>query len=172
MTDRVDPSQYAFTAGDPDFSAFEPDTAGTPNAPQTDPEGVYAAADELNGYPDHAGPTDPLSVRPADYYTRGRTVTRETGQPFPFATSAPLYFQDGYLAGYSLRDTGNAGAVVEFRDGADPSGKLLWAAAVPAGGAAGDWFLPGGILFARGLYAQVVSGTVTGTAIVARELIL
>jgi len=173
MADRIDPSQYGFTAGDPATGTPDPDTTIINDQIQAAPDGVYADATELVGYPDHANPRDLLSVHPGDFFVQAPTPTREVGQPFPFQISCPVYFADGYLAGVNVRETsGTATALVNLRDGGDSGGRVILSYALSAGQGVFDWVLPGGIPFARGLYVEVASGTVTGTAYVARTILV
>lgn len=173
MTDRQDTSQYAFTAGPDDGIAALP--AGTIDANQyTDsPDGIYADAGDMIGYPDHANPQDLMSVRPADFFTQAPSPARETGQPFPFQVSTPLYFADGYLAGVNVRETtGTVRALVNLRDGADVGGNILATYSLSPGESARDWLLPGGIPFTRGLYLDIASGSAAGIVYVSRTVLV
>jgi hypothetical protein len=68
----------------------------------------------------------------------------------------------GQLAGYSLRETAGAAAVVRLRDGVDASGDIIVTVALPANGSANQWYLPHGIAFTAGLFVEVASGAVEG----------
>lgn len=68
----------------------------------------------------------------------------------------------GQLAGYGLRETAGAPAVVRLLNGVDTGGDLLVPISLAAGESVRDWFLPHGISFGAGLYVQVLSGTIEG----------
>jgi hypothetical protein len=173
MTDRVDPSQYGFTGGLEDGVAFLPDSGIEAVQPQTAPDGVYATPDELTRHPDHANPQDLMSVYPRDFFVQAPTPTRETGQPFPFQTSTPVYFADGYLAGVNVRETtGVSTALVNLRDGGDVGGNIVASSSLAPAESARDWLLPGGIPFSRGLYIEIATGTATGIAYVSRTVLV
>lgn len=173
MSDRVDPSQYGFTGGPDDGVPFLPDSGIEAVQPQDAPDGVYATAEQLAGHPDHANPQDLMSVRPGDFFVQAPTPTRETGQPFPFQVSTPVYFADGYLAGVNVRETtGAATALVNLRDGGDVGGNIIASYSLAASESARDWLLPGGIPFTRGLYIEIASGTATGIAYVSRTVLV
>lgn len=171
MADRNDPTQYrdAVPAGPQPF----PDTSVTDQDSQSVADGVYADATDLVGYHDHGTVPDLLHQQPGLSYSQPEPVTRETGQPYPFAVSGPVYFDAGYIAGFTVRETsGAAAAVVNLRDGSDASAPLLATIALPSGTGAQEWFLPGGIKFTRGLYVDVAAGSAIGVVYTARTITL
>jgi len=69
----------------------------------------------------------------------------------------------GRLAGWSLRESAGAVAVVRLRDGADAGAELVAVVNLPAGGSSTQWLLPGGASLGNGLFADV-TGSVEGVA--------
>lgn len=68
----------------------------------------------------------------------------------------------GRLAGYSIRETAGAVAVVRLRDGVDAGGDLIAPIALAANASSAWWFMPHGISFGAGLFLEVVAGAVEG----------
>lgn len=161
MTDRVDPSQYGFTAGPPDGIAFLPDSGITDVQVQDSPDGVYA--EDLAGYPDHANPQDLLSVRPGDFYTQApiKPEKRVVYRPVSPAGGI-LVIGTGALAGFSFRETAGATAVLRLRDGNSTSGDIISVASFAANESIRDWFALPGITYKYGVYIEVVSGAIEG----------
>lgn len=67
-----------------------------------------------------------------------------------------------HYAGFSLRETGAAPAVVRIRAGSS-TGRFLELINLPADGAAGDWYGPNPIDAPGGIYVEIVSGAVEGS---------
>ena len=80
--------------------------------------------------------------------------------------SAPLRY-----CGFSLRDTGGAGAVVRLYDNTAASGKIVETISLAPGESRSEYYADedhqGGVWCATGLYFSVVSGTVEGSVRVA-----
>lgn len=76
-------------------------------------------------------------------------------------TSSP-----GLIAGYSMRETAGARAIIQFRDGADTASdaNLLVTISLNPLESTRDWFMPTGILCRYGLYAEIVAGQIVGSA--------
>lgn len=92
-----------------------------------------------------------------------------TPRPIRANQSGPLSTSAGRLAGYSLRETsGTDAAVIRLRDGEDTSddGNILITLALAAGASADRWLMPLGVSFTAGLFAEIVSGAVEGTAFI------
>lgn len=68
----------------------------------------------------------------------------------------------GFYAGFSLRETAGAAAVVRLWDNTSAAGKLIATIALPASSSK-DFSVPAGVAFATGLFAEIVSGTVEGS---------
>lgn len=164
MADRLDPSQYGFTAGNPDGAAFLPDSTITTVQTQDAPDGVYADAADMAGYPDHANPQDPMSVRPRDYFTQAPTTARIVGNYRPISPfGGPVSPGTGLIAGFNLLETsGTTPAQVTIRDGNDPSAPVMLYIALGPGESTRDWYFPGGLKFRYGVYVQVVTGAIAG----------
>lgn len=86
--------------------------------------------------------------------------------PIVNSQSGTLSFSPGQIAGYSIRETAGARAVLRFRNGpeTDREQNILLTISLAAGESARDWFMPTGIPFDLGLYVEVVSGTIEGAA--------
>lgn len=70
----------------------------------------------------------------------------------------------GRLVGYALKETtGIATAELDLLDGTNVDGDLLAPITLAANQSVRDWFGPAGVSFGIGLYAQLVSGSITGT---------
>lgn len=87
-------------------------------------------------------------------------------RPIINGASMTLSGVPGLLAGYSVRETAGARAVLRFRDGADttaPDNILITMSLAPLESTR-DWFMPTGISYRMALYVEVVSGTIEGAA--------
>lgn len=87
-------------------------------------------------------------------------------RPIINSVSAVLSRSAGLFAGYSVRETDGARAVVRFRDGDDTTDQrniLLTISLAPLESTR-DWFMPSGIPYFTALYVEVVSGHVEGAA--------
>jgi hypothetical protein len=69
----------------------------------------------------------------------------------------------GTYWGLALRETAGSAAVVRVFDGTSAAGTVIDTISLAANGAASTW-LHGGIRFAAGVYVDVVSGSVEGSA--------
>jgi hypothetical protein len=79
------------------------------------------------------------------------------------AASAALLTTGAVVFGWSLIEpTGAAGAVALLIDGASADGDIAGAISIAAGGESIHSTTGRGVLFERGVYVQVVSGTLTG----------
>lgn len=67
------------------------------------------------------------------------------------------------LWGFSIRDTGGSGAVVNLREGAD-DGQIMFTVAVGTDASVNAVF-PRTVTFNGDCYVEVASGTITGTLI-------
>jgi hypothetical protein len=80
--------------------------------------------------------------------------------------SGMLSYSAGALVGYSVRETAGAPAVLRLRDGADTSDlrNVLQTVSLAARESARESFQPAGIGYDYGLYIEVVSGQIEGSA--------
>ena len=103
-----------------------------------------------------------------------RQIFTKNGQPVKGALALPvgtalnavamLSNSAGRLVGYALKEaTGVGTAELDLLDGTNVDGDLLVPITLAANQSVRDWFGPAGISFGRGLYAQLVSGSITGT---------
>ena len=80
------------------------------------------------------------------------------------AGSGELDNRGGWLHGWSIRETsGTTQAVLRLRDGGDANGELSVSISLAAGESTRDWF-DRGVRHVRGLFYELVSGTVEGAA--------
>jgi hypothetical protein len=168
VADRIDPSQFVFTAGAPDGTAALPSTAMTMDQIQQSPEGDYADAVELVGHPDHAeahgGRPDLLHEHPGRFYTQDPGKTQLVGiyraiSPFGGFLSAG----HGLIAGFNLHETtGVSPAFVKVHDGADIGAPTMLFISLGPGESTRDWYFPGGLKFRHGLYIEIVTGAIEG----------
>lgn len=84
--------------------------------------------------------------------------------------SGRLSNSPGRLAGYALRETAGAAAVVRLLDGPDANGDMLLSLSLAANESTRDWYLPGGISFTQGLFVVVVSGAIEGNVYLGTSL--
>lgn len=82
--------------------------------------------------------------------------------------SMALSFSPGLLAGYSLRETAGARAVVRLRDTSDGNtsreDNILITVSLAPYESTRDWFMPTGVEYRLGLYVEIVDGTIEGAA--------
>lgn len=86
--------------------------------------------------------------------------------PILNSQSGLISYLGGALIGYSVRETASNRAVLRFRDGAqtdDPANILLTISLAP-GESARDWYGALGVAYAYGLYVEIVSGQIEGSA--------
>lgn len=76
--------------------------------------------------------------------------------------SGSLSRSPGVVAGFALRETAGAPAVVKVYDSADANGDLILPVALLANQSLCQWLLPKGISYTLGLFVQVVSGSIEG----------
>lgn len=169
MSDRIDPSQYGFTAGPPDGIAFLPDSGISDVQVQDSPDGVYA--EDLAGYPDHANPQDLLSVRPGDFYTQAPTRPEKRVVYRPVSPAGGiLVIGHGALAGFSFRETAGNTAILRLRDGNSTSGDIIVTLSLAASESARDWFTLPGITYKYGIYIEVLAGAIEGALYLAENV--
>ena len=84
-------------------------------------------------------------------------------RPWPVAFSTS-FFGRTVLYGYALKEsTGTASAEVDFYGGNDTKGGLFIPITLQANESVVQWFGPQGLRFREGLYANLVSGAITGS---------
>lgn len=93
-------------------------------------------------------------------------MTRTEARPVP-AAGGPVSYSPGTFAGYSLRETAGAGAVVNVYDGSDNNGLLLATVALAANESATELLTPHGPAFAVGLFVELAAGQVAGAVYLA-----
>jgi hypothetical protein len=69
----------------------------------------------------------------------------------------------GRLVGWALRETAGATATAYLRDGVDAGGDIIVPISLSANESTRDVYIPGGLSFGRGLYLDVVTGSVEGS---------
>lgn len=86
--------------------------------------------------------------------------------PLLHSVSGPLSYSPGALVGYSFRETAGARAVFRLRDGAetDNPANVLQTVSLAPGESARETFQPDGITYIFGLYIEIVSGQIEGSA--------
>lgn len=99
-------------------------------------------------------------------------MPRGTVSPTAVTVTAAVRASAGRYCGFSLRDTGGAGAVVRIYDNASAaSGTIVETISLVAGESRAEYYADedgkGGVWCANGLYFSVVSGTVEGSVRVA-----
>jgi hypothetical protein len=78
-------------------------------------------------------------------------------------TTSKLMGGPGLLMGWGLLETtGAAAATIEIWDGGDTTGQLIVPIALSSAQSTRDWNSPDGILFSRGLFLNVLAGSVRG----------
>lgn len=76
--------------------------------------------------------------------------------------SNPISTSPGRIAGWSVRETAAATALIRLRDGTSATGDPIATIALTANQSVRDWFMPTGISFSNGLYVEVVFGAIEG----------
>lgn len=107
--------------------------------------------------PDTAVPTDPV----ADWLQRPALVA---GTPATAAAKL-LAGARGVLVGYAfIETTGTGAATFDLVDGLDANGPVVVPFALTPGQSTRDWFALPGIVIRRGLFLNVLTGSVRGSA--------
>jgi len=104
-----------------------------------------------------------------------RSVQQLGAEPRPLrGVSQSVSHSPGRLAGIQLRETsGTNPALIRLHDSAhtlDANGDLVIEYSLLPNESARDWFMPGGISFAYGLYVEVVLGTISGVVYLGNNL--
>lgn len=164
MADRLDPSQFVFTAGPQDGMAALPDTTMHNDQIQQSPEGDYAEPLELISYPDHADVPDLLHQHPGRFFTQAPAREQLVGIYRPISSYGGfLSAGNGLIAGFNLHETtGTASAFVKVHDGADANAPTMLFISLGPGESTRDWYFPGGLRYQSGLYIEIVSGAIEG----------
>jgi hypothetical protein len=166
MPDRTDPSQYNTAPAGENVKSFygnvSVDNYGIVQTPQ---ENGYATTDEFGDFRDPAEHPDYLQDNPGAYFTAISGVISQVGtyRPLPVG-SGIVQMGPGYLAGFSVYAIAGPLAVL-LHDGNDANSPII---AVMTGGT--SWFLPGGIRYFNGLYAELVSGTYRGSVLIRTDV--
>lgn len=95
-------------------------------------------------------------------------------QAFPATTTGTILISGrGVLTGWALKETtGAAVATLNIWDGTDNRGLLLAPVNLAANESTRDWFSDWGIAFSRGLFVEVLSGSVSGALwVIPQELV-
>lgn len=107
-----------------------------------------------------------------DIFTKnGRPVKGALALPVGTATNAVAMLGNsaGRLVGFALKETtGVNPAELDLLDGVNADGDILVPITLTAGQSTRDWYGPAGISFGRGLFAQLITGSVTGTVWIGR----
>lgn len=96
----------------------------------------------------------------------GRPVLGALALPVGTTTNALTMLSNsaGRVVGWALKETtGLATAELDLLDGTNTDGDLLAPITLAPSESVRDWFGPAGISFGRGLFAQLVSGSISGT---------
>ncbi len=162
MSDRIDPSQFVFTAGPADGIAALPDTTPDDSQPQPHAEGSYATPLELVQHPDHGDVPDHLHEQAGRYFTQMPARQRVICVPRAFSPAGgPVVPGAGLLGGYSIAADASGPALLRFHDGYDSSAPIIANIALKVSDSI-NYVPPTGIRFRAGLFVEVVSGVVSG----------
>lgn len=118
--------------------------------------------DELTGYHNVGHTDDYLNQNAGLFRTNKPTqvVHVSVSRPVP-GVSSQLITAPGLLVGWAFRETAGASAVLRLRSGVDVSQAIVLSIALAANESTRD-FPPLPIEFRRGLFLEVVSGTIEG----------
>lgn len=159
MPDRNDPSQYGGIPSS--YDTFPGDTTMDDVQLKASPEIDYPTPDKLIEYIDPAQLHDYINDHPELF------TTKFTGKLYPNAeyrqippVSSIMIVGDGYLSGFSVVNLDAANPVTFIMyDGLDTNANAIGGATLASGGAANQFWFPGGVRYYRGIYLSIITAS-------------